>query len=70
METNEIINKKHPIKNNDGYEWSEIFDRFWIKIILNIYFNPIFVCENDDKTINLENKVKNIYKIFVKIYLL
>ena len=53
METNEIINKKHPIKNNDGYEWSEIF-----------------VCENDDKTINLENKVKNIYKIFVKIYLL
>ena len=28
METNEIISKKHPMINNDGYEWSENFDRF------------------------------------------
>ena len=46
METCQIINKKHPNINNDGYELTENFDS---KIILNnntYYFNLKFVCDS------------------------
>ena len=46
METNEIINIKKPMTNNDGYEWSENFDG---KISLNnntYYFNLKVVCDS------------------------
>jgi hypothetical protein len=45
MESNNIINKKYPMKDNDGYEWSENFDGK-IKKNKNIYyFNLKFVCD-------------------------
>ena len=46
METNEIINKKHPMKNNDVYEWSENFDRFLLINNSKYYFNLKFVCDS------------------------
>lgn len=46
METNEIINKKNPIVNNDGYEWSENFDGKIIKNNNIYYFNLKFVCDS------------------------
>lgn len=46
METNEIINKKNPIVNNDGYEWSENFDGKIIKNNNTYYFNLKFVCDS------------------------
>lgn len=46
METNEIINKKNPMINNDGYEWSENFDGKIIKNNNTYYFNLKFVCDN------------------------
>jgi hypothetical protein len=46
METNEIISKKNPMINNDGYEWSENFDGLLIKNNNKYYFNLKFVCDN------------------------
>ena len=46
METNEIISKKHPMINNDGYEWSEKFDRFLLINNSKYYFNLKFVCDS------------------------
>jgi len=46
IETNEIINKKYPMINDDGYEWSENFDGKIIKNNNNIcYYNLKFVCD-------------------------
>ena len=39
METNEIISKKNPMINNDGYEYSENFDGLLIKNNNKYYFN-------------------------------
>ena len=50
MESCQIINKKHPNINNDGYEYIENFDG---KIILNnniYYFNLKFVCDSGGST--------------------
>jgi hypothetical protein len=46
METNEIISKKNPMINNDGYEWSENFDSLLIKNNNKYYFNLKFVCDS------------------------
>jgi hypothetical protein len=46
METNEIISKKNPMTNNDGYEWSENFDGQIIKNNKKYYFNLKFVCDS------------------------
>ena len=46
METNEIINKKNPMVNDDGYEWSENFDGKLIKNNNIYYYNLKFVCES------------------------
>jgi len=46
MESNEIINNKHPIINSDGYEWSENFDGLLIKNNKKYYFNLKFVCDS------------------------
>ena len=46
METNEIINKKNPMINNNGYEWSENFDGKVIKNNNIYYFNLKFVCDS------------------------
>ena len=46
METNEIISKKNPMINNDGYEWSENFDGLLIKNNNKYYFNLKFVCDS------------------------
>jgi hypothetical protein len=45
METNEIISNKNPMKNDDGYEWSENFDGKIIKTN-TYYYNLKFVCDN------------------------
>ena len=45
IETNEIVNNKNPMINNDGYEWTENFDGKIIKNNKNIYFNLKFVCD-------------------------
>ena len=39
IESNEIINKKNPMINNDGYEWTENFDGKIIKNNNIYYFN-------------------------------
>jgi non-homologous end joining protein Ku len=46
IESNEIINKKNPMINNDGYEWTENFDGKIIKNNNIYYFNLKFVCDN------------------------
>jgi hypothetical protein len=46
MENNKIINKRHPIINKDGYEWTENFDGKIIKNGNLYYFNLKFVCDN------------------------
>jgi len=45
-ETNEIISRKHPMINDDGYEWSENFDGKIIKNNNTYYFNLKFVCDS------------------------
>ena len=45
METFEIINNTYPMKNADGYEYTENFDRMLIKGINKYYFNLKFVCD-------------------------
>ena len=46
IETFQIINKKHPNVDNDGYEFSENFDGKIIKNDNIYYFNLKFVCNN------------------------
>jgi len=46
METNEIISKKNPMINTDGYEWSENFDGIIINNNKKYYFNLKFVCDS------------------------
>ena len=46
IETIEIINKKHPMLNNDGYEYTENFDGQIIKNNNTYYFNLKFVCDS------------------------
>ena len=46
IETFQIINKKHPNVDNDGYEFSENFDGKIIKNDNIYYFNLKFVCDN------------------------
>lgn len=45
IENNEIINKRYPMINNDGYEWTENFDCKVIKNNNIYYFNLKFVCD-------------------------
>jgi hypothetical protein len=45
METYEIISNKYPMKNSDGYEYSENFDGLLIKNTNKYYFNLKFVCD-------------------------
>lgn len=45
-ETNQIINKKNPMCNVDGYEYSENFDGLLIQNNIKYYFNLKFVCDN------------------------
>ena len=42
-EINEIISRKNPMVNDDGYEWSENFDGLLIKNNNRYYFNLKFV---------------------------
>jgi len=46
IEINEIINKKNPMISNDGYDYTENFDRVLIKNNNKYYFNLKFVCDN------------------------
>ena len=45
METYELTTNTHPMKNSDGFEWTENFDRLLIKGINKYYFNLKFVCD-------------------------
>ena len=45
METYEITSNKYPMKNSDGYEYSENFDGLLIKNTNKYYFNLKFVCD-------------------------
>lgn len=44
-ETSEIIENKNPVKNHDGYEWTENFDGIVEKNDKIYYFNLKFVCD-------------------------
>ena len=46
MENIEIISKKNPMINTDGYEWSENFDGIIINNNNKYYFNLKFVCDS------------------------
>jgi hypothetical protein len=46
IENYEIIDKRNPIVNKDGYEWSENFDGKLIKNNNIYYFNLKFVCDS------------------------
>ena len=46
IENYEIIDKRNPIVNKDGYEWSENFDGKLIKNNNIYYFNFKFVCDS------------------------
>ena len=45
METYELTTNTHPMKNSDGFEWTENFDGLLIKGINKYYFNLKFVCD-------------------------
>ena len=45
MKTYEIINIIHPLKQSDGYEYTENFDGLLIKNRNNYYFNLKFICD-------------------------
>ena len=45
MKTYEIINIIHPMKQSDGYEYTENFDGLLIKNRNNYYFNLKFICD-------------------------
>ena len=45
MENYEITTNTHPMKNNDGFEWTENFDGLLIKNTSKYYFNLKFVCD-------------------------
>ena len=45
IETNEIISKKNPMINNDGYEWTKNCDGLLIQNNNKYYFNLKFVCD-------------------------
>jgi len=46
IENNKIISNKHPMINDDGYEWSENFDGLIINTNNKLYFNLKFVCDS------------------------
>lgn len=46
MKNNLIINKKNPMINDDGYDYSENFDGLILKNNNKFYFNLKFVCGN------------------------
>jgi hypothetical protein len=45
METYEITSNKYPMKNSNGYEYTENFDGLLIKDTNKYYFNLKFVCD-------------------------
>ena len=45
METYEITTNNRPMKNSDGYEWTENFDGLLIKNSNKYYFNLKFICD-------------------------
>lgn len=45
MENYEITTNTHPMKNSDGFEWTENFDGLLIKNTGKYYFNLKFVCD-------------------------
>ena len=45
MENNEIVNKLHPMKEINGYEYTENFDGKFIKNNNIYYFNLKFICD-------------------------
>ena len=45
METYEITSNKYPMKNSNGYEYTENFDGLLIKNTNKYYFNLKFVCD-------------------------
>ncbi len=44
-ETNNIVDNRNPLVNNDGYEWTENFDGKIIKNEIIYYFNLKFICD-------------------------
>jgi hypothetical protein len=44
METYDFTSKSRPMKNSDGYEWTENFDGLLIKGSNKYYFNLKFIC--------------------------
>jgi hypothetical protein len=62
IESLEIIKKINPLKNTNGFEWTENFDG---KIIINkniIYYNLKFVCDNGGAQIRTLREVYHFIK--------
>ncbi len=66
METNEIINKKNPMCNNDGYEWTENFDGLLLQNDNKYYFNLKFVCDNGGAQTRTLREVYHFIKYQIK----
>lgn len=43
--TKEMLDKKYPMKDVDGFEWTEDFDGFIAKSGLDLYFNFKMICD-------------------------
>lgn len=62
----EIIPNKTPFKSNDGFEWTENFDRYLIHNNCKYYFNFKFVC---DKGGAQTRTLKDVYHFIEKQFL-
>ena len=61
-ETNNIIDNRNPLVNNDGYEWTENFDGKLIKNNIIYYFNLKFVCDSGGSQTRSLREVYNFIK--------
>lgn len=66
IEINQIVDIKQPLINNDGFEYSENFDRKLIKNSTIFYFNFKFVCDNGGAQIRTLKDVYNFIKYQLK----
>jgi hypothetical protein len=69
METYDITNKKNPLTNIDGYEYTENFDGL-IQLNLKYYFNLKFVCDTGGSQTRTLREVYNFIKCQLKYLLL
>lgn len=70
IETFKLSNNRYPLKNEDGYEWTENFDaKITIKNNL-YYFNLKFVCDNGGAQTRSLREVYHFFRIQLQYLLL